>query len=210
MNKNSVRNSFALVKSGTTRIFDGSGFTVATVCYFPSTTFIEKKNSKFLVLLDHGGKFNIPQKKMLEKKGVNAQKGSLMELENYCGCDFIKNGPRRMHLDELVKEGDMIDTTSTNKGKGTAGVMKRHGFHGQGASHGHSLSHRSGGSTGCRQDPGKTMKGRKMAGRMGGETITVQNLVIHSIHENIAVIKGTIPGPKGALIKVKKAVREKK
>jgi large subunit ribosomal protein L3 len=71
-----------------------------------------------------------------------------------------------------------VDVQSTSKGKGFQGGMKRWGFSGQGASHGNSVSHRAIGSTGCRQDPGKVFKGKKMPGRMGGDTKTVQNLKI--------------------------------
>lgn len=100
--------------------------------------------------------------------------------------------------------GQLVDVQATTKGKGFAGVMKRHGFSGLPASHGVSVSHRSAGSMGPSQDPGRVLPGKKMAGRMGGTKCTAQNLEVLSAdgEAGILVVKGQIPGPKGSFVKV--------
>jgi len=100
--------------------------------------------------------------------------------------------------------GQRVSVTGTSKGKGFAGVMKRWGFSGGAASHGNSLAHRIPGSTGARQNPGKVWKGKKMAGRMGGETTQVVNLTVFEIYpqlNTIAVI-GCVPGPNGGYLRI--------
>jgi large subunit ribosomal protein L3 len=105
--------------------------------------------------------------------------------------------------------GASIDVTGKTKGKGFAGVMKRHGFHGLRASHGVQRKHRSPGSIGACATPGRVFKGVKMAGRMGGERFTVQNLTIQSVdaENNLILVRGAIPGPKGALVLVRSAAK---
>ncbi|MBD8555915.1 50S ribosomal protein L3 [Rhizobium sp. CFBP 8762] len=105
--------------------------------------------------------------------------------------------------------GQLVDVTGTTIGKGFAGVMKRHNFGGGRATHGNSVSHRSHGSTGQRQDPGKVFKGKKMAGHMGQTRITTQNLEVVSTDENrgLILVKGAVPGSKGAWIVVRDAVK---
>ena len=94
--------------------------------------------------------------------------------------------------------GQMIKVTGTSQGKGFQGAMKRHGFSGQGASHGNSVSHRALGATGCRQDPGKVIKGKKMPGHMGEETITMDVKVYKiDIKSNLIYVKGSVPGKPG-------------
>jgi large subunit ribosomal protein L3 len=105
--------------------------------------------------------------------------------------------------------GQRIDVTGRTKGKGYAGVMKRHGFHGLRASHGVERKHRSPGSIGACATPGRVFKGVKMAGRMGGVRFTVQNLTVQAIDNEagLILVKGAIPGPKGSLILVRSAVK---
>ncbi|MBS7790831.1 50S ribosomal protein L3 [Roseococcus sp. SDR] len=105
--------------------------------------------------------------------------------------------------------GQKVDVTGTSKGKGFAGAMKRWNFAGLEASHGVSISHRSHGSTGNRQDPGKTFKNKKMAGHLGVERITTQNLVIagHDAERGLLLIKGSIPGSAGGYVLVRDAVK---
>jgi large subunit ribosomal protein L3 len=106
--------------------------------------------------------------------------------------------------------GQKIDAVGTTKGKGFAGVMKRHGFHGLRATHGVHRKHRSPGSIGGCATPGRVFKGMKMAGRMGGERQTTQNLVIQGVdaERGLLLVKGAVPGPKGGLVFLRTAAKE--
>ena len=110
---------------------------------------------------------------------------------------------------EHFKVDQFIDASSISTGKGFAGVMKRHNFGGLRASHGVSISHRSHGSTGQNQDPGRVFKGKKMAGRMGNKNVTKQNLKIIAIDNanNLIIIKGSVPGKKNSTIYLKDSVK---
>ena len=110
---------------------------------------------------------------------------------------------------EILQDVKFVDVKSKTIGKGFAGVMKRHNFSGLGASHGVSVSHRSHGSTGQRQDPGKVFKGRKMAGHMGDKLRTMQNLEVvkSDLANNLIYLKGSIPGSKKATIYINKSVK---
>ena len=105
--------------------------------------------------------------------------------------------------------GQKVDVTGTTIGKGFQGVMKRHNFGGGRATHGNSISHRSHGSTGQRQDPGKVFKGKKMAGHMGHQRVTTQNLEVVSTdtERGLILVRGAVPGAKGAWIMVRDAVK---
>ena len=105
--------------------------------------------------------------------------------------------------------GDEIDVTGTTKGKGFAGVMKRHGFHGVGASHGAHRNHRKPGSIGACATPGRVFKGVRMAGHMGHDTVTTQNLTVHAVDadKGLILVKGAIPGPKGGLVVLRSAAK---
>jgi large subunit ribosomal protein L3 len=107
--------------------------------------------------------------------------------------------------------GQFVDVTGTTIGKGFAGVMKRHHFGGLPASHGVSVSHRSHGSTGHRQDPGRVFKGKKMAGHLGDVRRTIPNLAIVSVdaEEGLIFIKGAVPGCEGSLVMVRDAMKRK-
>jgi len=110
---------------------------------------------------------------------------------------------------EVFADGAVVDVVGTSKGKGTAGVMKRHGFHGLGAGHGVKRKHRSPGSIGGASTPGRVFKGVRMAGRMGNERVTTQNLTVHRVdaETGLLLIKGAIPGNKGGLVLVKTATK---
>ena len=110
---------------------------------------------------------------------------------------------------EIFNEVKFVDTTSKTIGKGFAGAMKRHNFSGLRATHGVSVSHRSHGSTGQRQDPGKVFKGKKMAGHMGDKVRTMQNIEIikADLENELLYLKGSIPGSKNTEILIKKAVK---
>ena len=110
---------------------------------------------------------------------------------------------------ELFAAGEGVDVTGTSKGKGFAGVMKRHGFHGVGASHGAHRNHRKPGSIGACATPGRVFKGVRMAGRMGSDTVTTQNLTVHAVdaEKGLILVKGAVPGPKGGLIVLRTAAK---
>ncbi|MFF5230025.1 50S ribosomal protein L3 [Dactylosporangium sp. NPDC000521] len=110
---------------------------------------------------------------------------------------------------DLFAAGQRIDVTGRTKGKGYAGVMKRHGFHGLRASHGVERKHRSPGSIGACATPGRVFKGVKMAGRMGGARFTVQNLTVQAVEleQGLILIKGAVPGPKGSLVLLRSAAK---
>ncbi|WP_328956443.1 50S ribosomal protein L3 [Kitasatospora purpeofusca] len=110
---------------------------------------------------------------------------------------------------ELFEAGVKVDVTGTSKGKGFAGVMKRHNFRGLGAGHGVQRKHRSPGSIGGCATPGRVFKGMKMAGRMGHERVTTQNLTVHAVdaEKGLLLIKGAIPGPNGGLVLVRTAAK---
>ena len=110
---------------------------------------------------------------------------------------------------ETFEPGQRIDVTGKTKGKGFAGVMKRHGFHGLRASHGVERKHRSPGSIGACATPGRVFKGVRMAGRMGSVRFTVQNLTVQAIEpeQNLILVKGALPGPKGSLVLLRTAAK---
>ncbi len=112
---------------------------------------------------------------------------------------------------EHFLEGQKVDVSGTSIGKGFAGAMKRHNFGGLRASHGVSISHRSHGSTGQCQDPGRVFKGKKMAGHMGAAKVTTQNLEVvkTDADRGLIMIKGAVPGSKGGWVTIKDAVKKK-
>ncbi|MGV8976928.1 MAG: 50S ribosomal protein L3 [Cellulomonas sp.] len=105
--------------------------------------------------------------------------------------------------------GALVDVIGTTKGKGTAGVMKRHGFHGDSASHGAHRNHRKPGSIGGASTPSRVFKGMKMAGRMGVNRQTTQNLTVHAVdvEKGLVLVKGAVPGPKGGVVVVRSAAK---
>ncbi|HEX2528597.1 MAG TPA: 50S ribosomal protein L3 [Geminicoccus sp.] len=115
----------------------------------------------------------------------------------------------RLSVEHFV-EGQFVDVTGVSIGRGFAGVMKRHNFGGLRATHGVSVSHRSHGSTGNRQDPGRTFPGKKMAGHMGAKQRTVLNLEVFGVDEErgLILVKGAVPGAEGAWVRVRDAVKK--
>ena len=116
----------------------------------------------------------------------------------------------QMQADHFLP-GQLVDVTGTSIGKGFAGAMKRWNFGGLRASHGVSVSHRSHGSTGQRQDPGKVFKGKKMAGHLGDERVTTQNLKVvkTDVERGLIMVQGSVPGAKGGWIMIRDAVKRK-
>lgn len=147
-------------------------------------------------------KINKPQIGYFNKKSVPLHE-QIKQSRVKKGSQYKTNDS--IDINTVLKEGDYIDVRGVTIGKGFAGVMKRHNFAGLEASHGVSVSHRSHGSTGQRQDPGKVFKGKKMAGHMGVDNITVKNLQILLVdkEKSLIGIKGAIPGYAGGDVIVK-------
>ena len=166
------------------------------------------KNGYDSVTLSHGKskKLNKPFKSFLKKNNLNS---------------FLRSKEFRVDSTESYRVGDEInvtnfvagqyvDVSSNSIGKGFAGGMKRHNFAGNRATHGVSISHRSHGSTGQCQDPGKVFKGKKMAGRLGNKKITTHNLLILKVDKenSLLVVKGAVPGHKGCMVRVIDAIKK--
>jgi large subunit ribosomal protein L3 len=150
-------------------------------------------------------KVNKPRTGHFEKAGVTPRR-FLAELRT-TDADAYELGQEITA--EVFEPGAVVDATGTSKGKGTAGVMKRHGFKGLGASHGTQRKHRSPGSIGGCATPGRVFKGLRMSGRMGHVRVTTQNLTIHrvDVEDGLILVKGAIPGPKGGVVFLKTAVK---
>ncbi|MFQ6000801.1 MAG: 50S ribosomal protein L3 [Anaerolineae bacterium] len=195
------------------------------------TQIFDERGEIVPVTLVEAGPCYITQVKTEEKDGYTALQLGFGETKRL-------NKPQRGHLKELVplrylrevrvkdvqgyqvgqkfdvslfSVGDLVDVTGISKGKGFAGVMKRHGFRGGPATHGQSDRARAPGSIGATTTPGRVFKGMRMAGRMGNERVTVQNLkvVLVDPERNLLGVRGSIPGNRGGLVMVRKAVKSK-
>ena len=115
---------------------------------------------------------------------------------------------QELTVDGVFEAGQLVDVVGTSKGKGTAGVMKRHNFKGVSASHGAHRNHRKPGSIGASATPSRVLKGMRMAGRMGGERVTVLNLTVHAVdaEKGLLLVKGAVPGARGRIVYVRNAV----
>ncbi|HEY8451934.1 MAG: 50S ribosomal protein L3 [Micromonosporaceae bacterium] len=151
-------------------------------------------------------KVNKPLSGHFAKAGV-APRRYLVELRTTDASEYT---PGQEVTVERFAPGQLVDVTGRTKGKGFAGVMKRHGFHGLRASHGVERKHRSPGAIGACATPARVFKGTRMAGRMGGVRHTVQNLTVQEVHpdRNLLLVKGAVPGPKGGLVLVRTAAKQ--
>lgn len=146
-----------------------------------------------------------PLKGHFEKAGVTPRR-HLVELRTNDAAEYELG----QEIDASIFEaGQKVDVLGTTKGKGNAGVMKRHGFAGVSASHGQHRNHRKPGSIGGASTPARVFKGMRMAGRMGGNRNSVQNLTVQAVdaEKNLVLIKGAVPGPKGGIVLVRSAVK---
>jgi len=151
------------------------------------------------------GKLNKPQAGHFEKAGV-APGTKLVELR----IDDVSTYSVGQEITvDILQAGDFIDVTGVSRGKGFTGAMKRHGFKGQGASHGNHKKHRSPGSIGACATPARVFKGMKMAGQYGNGRITTQNLEVveGDAERGILLVKGAVPGPNGGLVFVRNAAK---
>jgi large subunit ribosomal protein L3 len=131
----------------------------------------------------------------------------LVEIRTAIAADYSVG--QELAVDTFAA-GEVVDVTGTSKGKGFAGVMKRHGFHGVSSSHGAHKNHRKPGSIGACATPGRVFRGTRMAGRMGSDVITTQNLTVHAVDTDrgLILIKGAVPGPKGGLVILRTAAKK--
>ncbi len=201
-------------KIGMSRFYDSSGVNhPVTILKVDESTVADlrtvDKNGYSAVRLSFGNTkktLNKPTKGFLKKQKITSfivsKEFRVNDSENY-------NVGDRVGVNNFI-EGQFVDVTSNSKGKGFAGGMKRHNFGGNRATHGVSISHRSHGSTGQCQDPGKVFKGKKMAGRLGNVKVTIQNLKIIKIDSknNLILVKGAVPGHKNSVLKVFDSVKK--
>jgi large subunit ribosomal protein L3 len=150
-------------------------------------------------------KVNKPLAGHFAKAGVTPRR-FLAEIRT---SDAAEYSPGQEVTAEVFEAGQLVDVVGKTKGKGTAGVMKRHGFRGLGAAHGTQRKHRSPGSIGACATPSRVFKGTRMAGRMGGVRQTTQNLTVHAVDADrgLLLIKGAVPGPRGSVVLVKTAAK---
>jgi large subunit ribosomal protein L3 len=201
-------------KLGMTRLFNDDGSTVpVTVLHLDEVRVIARRSTEVdgydAVQLGIGRakpkNVTKANRGHFAKAGVEAPK---KVVEFRVGADAALEPGARLTAAHFVK-GQIVDVTGVSQGKGFAGAMKRWNFAGLEASHGVSISHRSHGSTGNRQDPGKTFKNKKMAGHLGVERITTQNLEIagFDLDKGLLLVKGAVPGSKGGYVLVRDAVK---
>ncbi|MGB4136996.1 MAG: 50S ribosomal protein L3 [Microbacterium sp.] len=147
-----------------------------------------------------------PLAKHFEAAGVTPRR-HVTEVRTADAAEYALG--QELTVDGTFEAGQLVDVVGTSKGKGTAGVMKRHNFAGVSASHGAHRNHRKPGSIGASATPSRVFKGMRMAGRMGGERVTVLNLTVHAIdaEKGLLLVKGAVPGACGRIVYVRNAVK---
>ena len=209
-----MRTGLIAKKLGMSRIFDVDGTHVpVTVLQVDGLEVVavktQEKDGYTSVQLGCGAikakNLSKPLKGYFAKANVEP-KGKLAEFR--VSEDCLLSVGDKLSVEHFVP-GQFVDVCGTSIGKGFAGVMKRHNFAGLEASHGVSVSHRSHGSTGQRQDPGKVFKGKKMPGQMGAVKVTIQNLEVVRVdaENNLLLVKGAVPGPKKSTVIIKESVK---
>ncbi len=214
-----MKNRFGLIakKVGNSSFFSDNGnqipVTIVKVedCFVSGIKTIEKDGYSAVQLAsidksDKVKKINKPQRKIFTSLDIKPKK---ILKEFRVDNDSLPKLGTCFNVNHFEKN-QYVDVSGATIGKGFAGVMKRHNFSGLRASHGVSISHRSGGSTGQNQEPGRVFKGKKMAGHMGAKQATKQNLKLIDIDEenNLLVIKGSIPGKKNSIVYIKDSVKK--
>ena len=201
-------------KLGMTQVFDDANRVVpvtvvkAGPCVVTQVRTVEK-DGYAAVQLAFGAidprKVNKPETGHFSRAGVTPRR-HLVELRTESAGDYEVGQDVGA---DVFEAGAKVDVIGRSKGKGTAGVVKRHGFKGLGASHGTQRKHRSPGSIGACATPGRVFKGVRMAGRMGFERTTTQNLTVHAVDakNGLLLVKGAVPGPVGGLVLVRTAVK---
>ena len=209
-----MRTGLLAQKLGMTRVFDGEGTHVpVTVLKVEGCQVVgvrtEEKDGYDAVQLGVGKakvkNVSKPERGHFAKAKVEPKK-KLAEFR--VSKDALLEAGAELTVAHFL-EGQLVDVTGTSIGKGFAGVMKRHNFGGLRATHGVSISHRSHGSTGQRQDPGKVFRNKKMAGHMGDVRVTTQNLVVvrADVEQGLLFVRGAVPGAKNSWVLVRDAVK---
>lgn len=216
ISRNANRAGILAKKVGMTRIFNEKGqqvpVTVLQVDNLQVVVHMTKEKNGYSAIqvgafAQKAQRLSKPVAGHFRKAGVEAKK-SLMEFRMEGELPAVGTALTA----DYFQAGQMVDVSGVTKGRGFAGVIKRWTFSSGRATHGNSLSHRIHGSTGSRQDPGKVFKNKKMAGHLGVENVTTQNLEVVSIDTELSVIlvKGSVPGNKGSLVVVRDAVKSLK
>ena len=194
-------------KVGMTRIYDGDVIVPVTVIECLPNDIVQIKSET------HDGVDSLKVAVGVKRKSVSKPIEGEYKKANVGARAFLREVPLSSFKGEakagaqikvdILEPGKLVDVTGHNKGRGYAGVMKRHNFSGHKATHG-TMQHRAPGAIGCRMDPGRVFKGQRMAGRWGNEQVTIKNLKIVSIDtdKNLVVLRGAIPGPNGGLIAI--------
>ncbi len=199
-------------KLGMTRVFDENGVVTASTLVEAGPCFITQLRTEDVdgytaVQLGFGSRArpSKPQRGHLKKAGLPERNG--LEALREVPADSVEDLELGARIDaSMFAQGEIVDVVGTSKGKGFAGVMKRHNFHGGPKTHGQSDRWRHSGSVGSGTTPGRTFKNMRMAGHLGDARITVKNLRILSVdpERNIVALRGAIPGPKGGLVMIRK------
>jgi large subunit ribosomal protein L3 len=201
-------------KLGMTQVWDAAGRLVPVTVVQATPNVVTQVRSPqtdgyAAVQLAYGAvdprRVNKPESGHFAKAGVTPRR-LLVEIRTSDAAEYATG---QEIAADIFEAGQTVDVVGRTKGKGTAGVMKRHGFRGLGAAHGTQRKHRSPGSIGACATPGRVFKGLRMAGRMGAVRQTTQNLTVHAVdaERGLILLKGAVPGPKGAVVLVKTAAK---
>jgi len=200
-------------KIGMTQIYDENSKSLGvTVLDVSDCRIVQVKNNEkdgySAVQLTIGTKKNLSKPLENHFKKYNVEPGEVLH-EVKVNEDTELNSGTKINVKDFFEIGQKVDITGISKGKGFAGVMKRHNFSGQKASHGVHKVHRAGGSIGNASFPGHVFKGQKMAGRMGNQKTTIQSVTIVGLNEekNYLLVNGSVPGNKGNIVQVQSAVK---
>ena len=200
-------------KIGMTQIYDENSKSLGvTVLDVSDCRVVQVKNNEkdgySAVQLTIGSKKNLSKPLQSHFNKHDVEPGEVLH-EVKVDEDTDLNPGAKINVKDIFKVGQKVDITGISKGKGFAGVMKRHNFSGQKASHGVHKVHRAGGSIGNASFPGHVFKGQKMAGRMGNQKTTIQSVTIVGLNEekNYLLVNGSVPGNKGNIVQVQSAVK---
>lgn len=206
-------NTLIAKKIGMTQIFDENSNSLGvTVLDVSDCRVVQVKNTQKdgynAVQLTIGTKKKLSKPLESHYKKYKVDPGEIL-FEVRVNGDTDLNSGQKINVSDFFEVGQKVDITGISKGKGFAGVMKRHNFSGQKASHGVHKVHRAGGSIGNASYPGHVFKGQKMAGRMGNQKSTIQSVTIVGLDEeqNYLLVNGSVPGNKGNIVQVQSAVK---